>query len=110
MRTELDPYIFRTLMRDLVGHDRKPACFLVYVWLAEQQSQAGEPVRVSYQRLAEATGLSRSATQSAVAWLRRRKLLHSHKEKTTATPCYRVLQPWRRRPGHPASVDQGREG
>ena len=26
----LDPYLTETLMRDLVGHDRRPAAFLVY--------------------------------------------------------------------------------
>ena len=34
---EFDDYIFDSLMRDLVGHDRRPASFLVYAWLAAEQ-------------------------------------------------------------------------
>jgi hypothetical protein len=29
----LDPYLTNVLMRDLVGHDRLPSAFLVYLWL-----------------------------------------------------------------------------
>ena len=31
---EIDPYLIDVLMRDLAGHDRRPASFLVYLWLA----------------------------------------------------------------------------
>ena len=35
---KLDPYVTSVLLRDLVGHDRRPASFLVYIWFtAEQQ-------------------------------------------------------------------------
>jgi hypothetical protein len=27
----IDPYVLDTLMRDLVGHDRRPASYLVYL-------------------------------------------------------------------------------
>jgi hypothetical protein len=34
----IDDYMIEVLMRDLVGHDRRPVSFLVYLWLlAEQQ-------------------------------------------------------------------------
>ena len=32
----LDGYVVRTLMRDLLGHDRRPAAFVVYVWIAAE--------------------------------------------------------------------------
>ena len=33
-------------MRDLVGHDRRPVAFLVYLWLAAQRMHArGSPSR-----------------------------------------------------------------
>ena len=83
-------------MRDLVGHDRKPAAFLIYLWLYAEQQRLGEPIAISYARLAEETGLSRSASQSAVSWLVRRKLLSVRKETLTATPVYSVQRPWRR--------------
>jgi hypothetical protein len=93
----LDLYILDTLLRDLTDHDRKPAAFLVYLWLAGEQSRRGEPVAVSYQELAESTGLSRSSSQSSVRWLAQRKLLSVRKAAVTAVPCYTVLFPWRRR-------------
>ena len=30
---ELDPYVIDTLMADLIGHDRQPSAFLVYLLL-----------------------------------------------------------------------------
>jgi hypothetical protein len=33
----LDDYVIDVLMRDLVGHDRRPVSFLVYLWLAFEQ-------------------------------------------------------------------------
>ncbi|WP_263416272.1 helix-turn-helix domain-containing protein [Terriglobus albidus] len=92
----LDAYIPQTLLRDLVGHDRKPAAFLIYLWLYAEQQRTGEPIVISYAALAEETGLSRSAAQTAVAWLRKRKLLAVKQESVTATPVYTVQTPWRR--------------
>jgi hypothetical protein len=95
-RITLDPYIHGTLLRDLVGHDHKPAAFLIYLWLYAEQQRQGIPIAISYASLAEDTGLSRSASQAAIAWLLRRKLLSVHKEAVTATPVYSVQCPWRR--------------
>jgi hypothetical protein len=99
---KLDPYITNVLLRDLVGHDRRPASFLVYIWFtAEQQKYAQQSrasaVTISYQELAESIGISKSSAQSAVGWLVRRKLLAVSKTTVTATPAYKVLTPWRSR-------------
>jgi hypothetical protein len=91
----LDDYVVDVLMRDLVGHDRKPASFLIYVWLAAEQARRQGTVQVSYQELAESVGLSKSSAQAAVTWLARRRLLTASKENATAIPCYTVLSPWR---------------
>src|SRR5579864_2976838 len=93
----LDDYVVDVLMRDLVGHDRRPASFLIYVWLTAEQARRQGAVQVSYQELAESIGVSRSSAQSAVGWLVRRKLLAVTKENATATPRYTVLRPWTRR-------------
>ena len=90
----IDDYVTAVLMRDLVGHDRRPASFLVYLWLTSKQ-RSGAPVCISYQDLAENIGISKSAAQSAVAWLVRRKLLSAVKPTVTATPTYTVLTPWK---------------
>jgi hypothetical protein len=89
-----DDYITDVLMRDLVGHDRRPTSFLMYLWLAAEQSRRAGPVRISYQELAEATGVSKSSAQAAIGWLVRRKLLAASKDTATAIPVYTVHQPW----------------
>lgn len=92
----LDDYVFDVLMRDLVGHDRRPVCFLVYVWLAAESGRRGGVVEISYRELAESIGVSKSSVQAAVGWLVRRKLVGVKKDSVTATPCYSVLCPWRK--------------
>ena len=91
-----DRYVVDVLLRDLVGHDRRPAAFLVYVWLAAEQQNRGGVVQVSYQEIAENTGLSKSSVQGAVGWLVKRKLVAAMKDNATATPRYKVQTPWRR--------------
>ena len=91
----LDDYVVDVLMRDLVGHDRKPASFLVYVWLSVEQARRQSAVQVSYHDLAESVGLSKSSAQAAVSWLIRRKLLAATKENATAIPSYTVRTPWK---------------
>jgi hypothetical protein len=91
----LDDYVVDVLMRDLVGHDRRPASFLVYLWLSSEQLRRHGPVQVSYQELAESVGLSKSSAQAAVSWLVRRKLLTTRKENPTAIPSYTVRAPWK---------------
>lgn len=91
----IDDYIVHVLMRDLVGHDRRPVCFMVYLWLTAEQHRRNGAVEISYQELAENIGVSKSSAQTAVAWLVRRKLLSSAKKTVTATPRYTVLKTWR---------------
>jgi DNA-binding MarR family transcriptional regulator len=95
----LDDYVIDVLMRDLIGHDRRPVAFLVYVWLFAAQRRKNEPVQISYSELSEEMGVSKSSVQSAVSWLVRRKLLAVSKENATATPRYTVLTPWKDRRG-----------
>jgi hypothetical protein len=90
-----DDYVIDVLMRDLVGHDRRPTSFLLYLWLAAEQTRRDGPVQVSYLELAESVGVSKSSAQVAVNWLVRRKLLTVSKDTITATPCYIVRRPWR---------------
>jgi hypothetical protein len=95
--SQIDDYVTDVLMRDLVGHDKRPVAFLVYVWLAAEEQRRAGPVQISYQDLAESIGVSRSAAQSAAGWLARRKLLNVERANVTATPVYRVCAPWRNR-------------
>jgi hypothetical protein len=90
----LDEYVIDVLMRDLVGHDRRPVSFLVYLWLAAEQQRQGKAVTISYQQLAESVGISKSSAQAAAGWLARRKLIAVSKAGFTATPSYAVQKPW----------------
>ena len=92
----IDDYVLDVLMRDIVGHDRQPAAFLVYVWLYGQAVRAKwKPMPASLRTLAEATGLSKSAVQTALDLLRRRELVETKSAHSTATPKHRVLRHWR---------------
>ena len=93
---QIDDYVIETLMRDLVGHDRRPTSFLVYLWLTGEQARRRGEVEASYLEMAEAVGISKSSAQAAVGWLRRRKLVAVTNASATATPVYAVKRPWRR--------------
>lgn len=93
---EVDDYVIDILMRDIVGHDRQPAAYLVYLYLYGQAVRSKwKPVVMSSRALAEATGLSKSAVQTALESLRRRELIASRMDHATATPEHRVLRHWR---------------
>jgi DNA-binding MarR family transcriptional regulator len=93
----VDDYVFDVLMRDLVGHDQQPAAYLVYLYLYSAAARIQwKPVSVSLRRLADATGLSKSAVQSALTTLRRRELISTNARHATAVPCHRVLRHWRK--------------
>ena len=93
----VDEYVFDVLLRDLVGHDRAPSAFLIYIHLwGQAKGSAKECVQASLQQIAEFTGLSKSAVQNGLRILVRRKLLKVRKQTVTSVPEYWVQQPWRR--------------
>lgn len=92
----VDDYVLDVLMPDLVGHDQQPAAFLVYLYLYRQAQRCGwRNVSASLRSVAEGTGLSKSAVQTAFATLRRRQLIKSRRAHRTATPRHQVLRHWR---------------
>src|SRR5215510_1360666 len=94
---ELDAMLIDAVMPDLIGHDRKPAAFIVYLYLARRSfDQPDWSVKISHQTLARATGLSRSAVQSALAHLNRRQLVISSRTTPTSFPLHKVQRPWLR--------------
>lgn len=96
----LDPHVVQALLPDLIGHDKRPAAFALYLWLwAMTRGQDRETAFFSYAALTDGTGLSKSAVQRSVAWLERRQLVRVRKRSPTAVPEYRVLTPWRRTRG-----------
>ena len=92
----IDDYIIDVLMRDIVGHDQQPAAFLVYLYLYGQAARRKwKPMAGSLRTLADATGLSKSAVQIALANLRRRELIVTTRGHATAASRHRVLRHWR---------------
>jgi hypothetical protein len=85
-------------MRDLVGHDRMPSAYLVYLHLWSQSlGRRLKTVRASHQMISDSTGLSKSAVQSGMRCLLRRELVSVARESVTAVPEYRIARPWLRR-------------
>jgi hypothetical protein len=96
-RLTLDAYVVDILMPDLVGHDRRPATFIVYLFLLRHTRPGHERVTMSLQSIATRTGLSKSAVQTAIRHLKRRRLLDPDLESSAVAPVRRVLRPWSRR-------------
>jgi hypothetical protein len=96
-RLSVDAYVVDVLMPDLVGHDRRPATFIVYLYLLRCAANAKRDlVSVSLQTIATKTGLSKSTVQGAIRHLRRRRLLDPAVMATVKDPVRRVLRPWSR--------------
>jgi len=94
---QIDDYILDSLMPDLVGHDRQPSAFMVYLGLWRQTHGSGRTTtQVALQDIAETTGLSKRSVQDALGWLVKRKLVSVARASITAVPVYTVLRPWRR--------------
>jgi len=95
-RITVDAYVIDTLLPDLVGHDRQPSAFLVYLYLARHARGRAAQTTASLQQIASDTGLSKSAVQLAVRSLKGRQLVTVTQTHATAAPVYSVLRPWAR--------------
>jgi hypothetical protein len=92
----LDTHIIDALMRDLVGHDRRPAAFIVYLWLWRCTVGADRnSIGLSLQDISRATGLSKSAVQASVKRLTQRRLISASRAAPTYAPIYKVYAPWK---------------
>ena len=63
---ELDSYVAETLMRDLVGHDRRPSAFLVYLAITAAGAALIDDADAAAQRTT--LGLGTAATQASSAF------------------------------------------
>jgi DNA-binding transcriptional MocR family regulator len=95
----VDDYVIDVLMRDIVGHDRQPAAYLVYLYLYSTAARRRwKAVDASLRSLSDETGLSKSAVQTALQLLRRRELIATTADHATAIPQHRVFRHWRTPP------------
>src|SRR5262245_29867395 len=91
----VDPHVVDVLLPDLVGHDKRPSSFVLYLWLyAVTRGVSRKSAFFSYQMLCDRTGLSKRAVQRAVAHLERRQLLKVSRKSPTAVPEYAPTTPW----------------
>jgi DNA-binding MarR family transcriptional regulator len=91
----VDRYVVDVLLRDLAGHDRSPAAFLVYLLLWRRtRGERAKTATLSHRDIADETGLSKSAVQQALRILHRRGLVKSKRRHETATPEHRVVRTW----------------
>jgi hypothetical protein len=93
----VDPYVIDTLMQDLIGHDRAPSAFVVYLFLWRHTLAANAAtVQTSLREIAEGTGLSKRGVQEALGVLARRQLIGIARTSITDVPTYTVKRPWLR--------------
>jgi hypothetical protein len=94
-KVPVDAYVFDSLMPDLVGHDRRPSAFLLYLHLWRQTRGGTRPRVVSYRMLVDGTGLSKRSVQTALAWLVRRRLVRVKRKSPTDASTVTVHRDWR---------------
>ena len=93
----LDDYVIAVLMRDLVGHEKRPSAFIVFLYLWRRTSGFRlKVVEASLQEISDETGLSKSSVQVGLKLLRRRRLIRTELKSRTSTPRHFVLRPWKR--------------
>lgn len=94
-KVALDAYVLDSLMPDLVGHDRRPSAFLVYLWLWRRTRGGSTKAVASLQMIADGTGLSKGSVQAGVAWLEQRALVETRHRTPTSAPSFALRCHWR---------------
>ncbi|MDP9278806.1 MAG: helix-turn-helix domain-containing protein [Gemmatimonadota bacterium] len=91
----VDDYVVDTLLPDLVGDDRQPSAFLVYLFLWRGSHGSGRmKTQVSLLDIATGTGLSKRAVQEGIRRLAKRRPLSIQRETITSIPVYTVRRPF----------------
>jgi hypothetical protein len=95
----LDAYVLDALMPDLIGHDRTPSAFIVFLLLWRKTRGGARAVGLSLRMIADGTGLSLRSVQSALQKLHRRQLIDITRRSATAVPAFSLRCHWRARAG-----------
>jgi hypothetical protein len=94
-RIGLDAYVLDSLMPDLVGHDRRPAALLVFLYLWRKTRGGSRPAVLSLSMISDGTGLAKRSVQTALAHLQRRDLVSTRRAHATAAPTLTLRCHWR---------------
>jgi hypothetical protein len=94
-RVPVDAYVIDSLMPDLVGHDRRPSAFFVYLWLWRHTRGGTGKAVASLQMITDGTGLAKRSVQSGLEHLVRRKLVEAKRKGPTSAPAYAMVCHWR---------------
>jgi hypothetical protein len=95
-RVGFDAYVIDSLLPDLVGHDRRPAAFVLFVYLWRKTRGGARPAVLSLRMMADGTGLSKRSVQLALQHLVRRDLVHTRRANATAAPTVTLDCHWRK--------------
>jgi len=95
-RIGLDTYVIDALLPDLVGHDRRPAALLVYLYLWRKTRAGSRSCVVSSSMMADGTGLAKRSVQLALQHLLRRDLVRARRANATAAPSLSLHCHWRK--------------
>ena len=83
------------LLPDLVGHDRAPSSFLVYLYLWRRTRGGSRSTVVSHRMLADGTGLAKRSVQGALQHLERRGLVAVKRATATSASTVTLTCDWR---------------
>lgn len=94
-RVTLDAYVVDALMPDLVGHDRTPAAFVVFLYLWRRTRGGTRTAVVSHAMVADGTGLAKRSAQAALRHLETRGLVTVRRASATAASVVTLTCDWR---------------
>ena len=94
-RIAVDTYVLDSLMPDLVGHDRRPAAMLVFLYLWRKTHGGARSAVVSLSMIADGTGLAKRSVQTALGHLQHRDLIGVRRASATAAPVVTLRCHWR---------------
>lgn len=91
----VDAYVIDSLLADLVGHDRRPAAFVLFLFLWRKTRGGSRPAVLSLGMMSDGTGLAKRTVQQSLQHLERRGLVDSRRATSTSAPSLRLHCQWR---------------
>ena len=96
-KAPLDDYLVETLLPDLIGHDRSPSAFLVYLKLWHMAGGPGARLQTSLPRLRWKRACRNPRSRQRCAICAGAAISPAGAASPTAVPIHTVNAPWRGR-------------